>query len=467
VQPKVGDGPRSYEARRVHRRDCPPIAMTRRLTYDELRALLPGDVPELSPILEEALRTSTPDADATWSSAGELATVGTRLIDSRDLSRRAADVLSNLHAHLAAVYEHVALGVEAAEDEDPQRAARALLEAAALEERYGRYAAAAGFAGAAYRVLDGAQEGALPALALRRRARAVRAQGRLDEALVDYARAAEMARAADDTEGCAEALIGSGNIHEQRGHWGAAEASFREALDLLEGISPLTPAHWHAPLNLHIVLRSRGDLETSRAWLDRARDAASKLPDRSSLQFLANAEGQLSMAEGDASAAERHFEKALEGASGPNAAVTIGLNLAECLLSQGRRLDAAERTREAEREAILGNAGTKLPEVYRMLGRIAAVDRNPDAFVLFERSLEFASGSETIDLERARTFQAYGEAERASGRPESADALEQRAFELYRTLGVPGIRRRWVDCYDVPLPDHSRSDLSTTEDRSS
>ncbi|MEX2467426.1 MAG: tetratricopeptide repeat protein [Gemmatimonadota bacterium] len=437
--------------------------MTPRLTYDELRAMLP-DLEELRPLLDAAIHASTPDPDDTWSGSGELATAGARLVDGAALSFHASTALAAFQSHMRDVYEHVARAVTSAGEGNSVAAATALLHAAALEEGVGRHASASGFADAAYRRVEAAQDTDLAGLALRRKARATRALGWLDESLALYERAAGIARASGDADGLAEATIGSGNVHEQRGRWDEAERSYRQALDVLDGMSPTTPAHWHALLNVHIVLRSRGDVESSREWLDRARETSLGLEDTTSLPFLKNAEGQLFMAGNDPGEAEARFLEALDATRTPFASVTIGLNLAECLLALGRVLDAAEQTREAERTAITGNAGTKLPEVYRMLGRVAATHGNPDAFVLFERSLALTGGDTGHDLERAQTLQAYAEAERAAGRPDAGAELEQRSIALYRRLGVPGMRRRWVDCFDVPIPHHQDSDSSDTQD---
>ena len=97
-------------------------------------------------------------------------------------------------------------------------------------------------------------------------------------------------------------------------------------------------------------------------------------------------------------------------------------------------------------EGIVGHS-TKLAEVYRLLGRIASAGRNPDAFVLFEHALHLIRDQAPSVLEEAITLQAYGEAMSRSGQHEVAQELQERALELFRTIGIEGPRKTWVDSY--------------------
>jgi tetratricopeptide (TPR) repeat protein len=256
-----------------------------------------------------------------------------------------------------------------------------------------------------------------------------------------------MALAAADHRGAAEAAIGAGNVFEEKGHWGDAEVRYRTALTVLESESGPVPEEWHALLNLHVVLRSSGDIQGSRAPLDRAEAIARDLGDEAAIQFLENARGQSLMASGEFSAAIDRFRTAISASTGARASVTIRLNLAEALLAEGRNLDAAEEARKAEREALAARLGPKLPEVYRILGRVAAADGNPDAFVLFERALDIIRTRELPELELAITLQAYGDAERLVGEPATADELNARADALYQQLGIQRSRSQWADQY--------------------
>ncbi|MEX0837498.1 MAG: tetratricopeptide repeat protein [Gemmatimonadota bacterium] len=422
--------------------------MSDTIDFDSLRRLLP-DLPELRPLLDAALRVSVPDPDEAWTSAGELATVGARRVDPAALARESDRVAAVHRRHVDAIYEVVAEVLSSKASGDGQSVVRTLLRGAALEEAAGRTEETMAFAMAAVDAARSHDDPVLTTLALRRLARASRAAGDLDSASRLYEEALAGSRGLDDAEGLAEAAIGAGNVQEQRGRWDEAEARYQQARTALETVSPPTPAHWHVLLNLHIVHRSRGDVERSIDWLDRASALAEALPDPAAVPLLENARGQLEMAQEAPERAERHFVDALQAANGLWARSTIRLNLAESHLARDRLLDAAEHARDAERDAIVGSLTAKLPEVYRMLGRIAAANRNPDGFVLFERSLELSGSASALTFERAQTLQAYAMAEQALDHPESASPLWIRAIEAYRSLGINGVRRPWADCFDL------------------
>lgn len=214
----------------------------------------------------------------------------------------------------------------------------------------------------------------------------------------------------------------------------------------------------YALLNLHIAARSRGAIEESVSWLARAEEAAKADPG-GARPLLENARGQLSMARGAFAEAEAYLRGALAVAVNARARVTIRLNLAETLLAQGMLLDAAEHAREAEREAILAGLVPKLPEVYRLLGRVASAEGDPDALVFFERALKIIRERALPALEEAQTLQAYAEAEARRGEADTAHELRRSAEKRFRDLGISHMRQTWADVFGphpnaASLPDH-------------
>lgn len=424
----------------------------KRLTLDELRMSLP-DLEELRPILDDLLVRSEPDATRTWSGSGQLGTAATRLVPDekleggiRALARAEADRLETL-------YTLVGKAVSALTDGDGHAAAMAFLEAAALEEAHDRADRAAAYADAAYRSVANEEERTLAALALRRSARALRALGELKQAATRYARSNELASAMLDVRGAAEAAIGAGNVAEEQGLWHEAEKWYRAALDSVESLGDDVPERWHALLNLHIVARSQGELRYSASLLGQAEEASATVNRVGAQPFIENARGQLLMAGGAYEEAEEHFRIAVRSVDLPRARVTMRLNLAECFLARGRSLDAAEQAREAEREAISAKVVSKLPEVYRLLGRIAAAEGNADAFVLFERALEIIGERQLPPLEKALTLQAYAEVEEGRGEGDGARAMRDKARAIFAALGITHERQRWVDVFGPPTDD--------------
>ncbi|MEZ4424939.1 MAG: tetratricopeptide repeat protein [Gemmatimonadota bacterium] len=426
------------------------------LKIDDVMRVLPA-LDELEPVLDLLRARSVPDPLQRWSASGELGTDAGRHVAAGALADGAAQLARARAEELRALYGLVADGLAALERSDVTGCGDAFLEAARLEETAGRAGRAAAWARAAWLVTRDAPDRSTAGRALRRWARAVRTTGDLEEARRLYREALDISLAIDDARGAAEARIGEGNVLEQQGRWDAAERIYREALSQLGESGPPAPERWHALLNLHIVLRSRGAVEESLPLLDAATDVAERIGDTSAASFLGNARGQLAAVQGRSADAEAQFRDAVAAAGHPAARVTIRLNLAEALLAQGRALDAAEEARHAEREALATGLAAKLPEVYRLLGRIAASRGHGDAFVLFEHALELIRERRLPALEEAHTLQAYAEAEQARGEEAAAAQLLETARALYRSVGIEALRQPWVDVYDgapsAPLPE--------------
>ena len=423
----------------------------KRLTLDRITHVLP-QLDELRPVLDHLIARSVPDPEQAWTGGGELGTLGGRLVSSEDLALDVGGLADALRDHMSKLYAAAAESIRCLAEGDGAGAAEALLRAAALEERLDHPDRAEAWAAAAYRAAIDERDRRPVSLALRRWARAASALGKLVEALDRYEKAHEIARDSRDFQGAAEAAIGAGNVLEQQGNWNDAEVWYRRALDVMEAGGREGPEMWQAQLNIHIVLRSAGSLEESLVWLKAASESAEKLGDETATQFLENAWGQLRMASGAFSEAEGHLRAGLSATTDARANVTIRLNLAEALLAQDRTLEAAEEAREAEREAITSGIVPKLPEVYRILGRIVSAEANPDAFVFFERALDIVRERHLPPLEEALTLQAYAESEARRGEEGAARELQERMTERYHALGMKNIRHSWADTFG-PGPD--------------
>lgn len=419
-----------------------------RIRFDDVLRTLPA-LDELRPVLDYLLAGSLPDPARRWTGSGELDGAGARLVDPETLEAAGTKVADQEHEHLGRVYHAVLEAVACLSEDDPDGAARALLAAAALEEARNRPERAEAYAASAAAVARSGRDPRLTATALRRQARATRALGHLPEAETLYAAGYEIAKGAADRRGAAEGAIGAGNVLEDQGRWPAAEGWYREAIALLESESRPAPEQWHAWVNLHVVARSQGKLEESVEPLRRAEEIAVALDDRSAPPILLNARGQLEMARGAFDDATERFREALAASSAARAKVIIRLNLGEALFALGRTLEAAEEVREAEREALAAGVTTKLPEVYRLLGRIAYARGNGEGFVLFERALEVSRERHLPPLEEALTLDAYASSLRRPEDSGRADELRSRAAEIFRRLGIAGSREQWADSFGV------------------
>ena len=427
----------------------------KRLTLDRITHVLPP-LDDLRPVLDHLIAQSVPDPERAWTAGGELGTLGGRLVSSEDLALAVGELADAVRDRMSKLYTAVAEGIRCLGEGDGKGAAEALLRAAQLEEALDHPDRAEAWAAAAFRAAHEERDRRPVSLALRRWARALSAQGKLVEALDRYEEAHEIARDSRDFQGAAEAAIGAGNVLERQGGWHDAEQWYRRALDVLEADGRAGPEMWQAQLNIHIVLRSGGSLEESLVWLQKASDSIEKLGDETAAQFLENAWGQFHMASGAFSEAERHLRVGLSAATDARAHVTIRLNLAEALLAQDHTLEAAEEAREAERVALVSGIVPKLPEVYRILGRIVSAEDNPDAFVFFERALDIVRERRLPALEEALTLQAYAESEARRGEEDSARELHERMTERYRALGIINMRHSWADIFG-PRPDSTET----------
>jgi tetratricopeptide (TPR) repeat protein len=416
-----------------------------RLRVDHVRALLPA-LDELRPLVGRLVSSSAPDPDRRWSASGELETVGTRLVQVNELEGSLGAVADGVRRELGEIYAAVARALRALDAGDAVGASRAFLEAAELEEARWRMDRAEAWALAAHRVVEGERDRGPAAVALRRAARAARGRGRLGDAFARYGAAYGLSSAAGDEVSAAIAAIGAGNVNVDRGRWTDAEGWYLKALAHLDRAPGVHAERWHASLNLSIVARRRGDLEESRRRLEQAEAAAGALAHPMRAVEVENEWGMWALAAGDAAAAEARFRSALAAArdpaspapavSRPGAVVTVLVNLGQALLEQGRGLEAAEVAREAEAEAIRAGVTIRLPEVYRLLGGIAAAGGHAEAFVFYERALTLIEQEGLSAWERAETLGAYARLLEREGRSDEAGAYRAEAESLRQSLGA-------------------------------
>lgn len=432
-----------------------PVHGMSAFTLDQLRRLLPP-LEELGPVFHLLLESSLPPESDPWAASTGLGTAGARIARLDEVQRRLSETTRSAVAHVEAVHGGVGDVIAAYAEGDVLSGAAALLRLAALEEGRGRLARALGYADSAVRASAGS---ATPVhlRALRRRARAARGLGSLEAALSDYSEAWRGALDLDDAQGAAEAAVGAGNVLEDQARWEDAERWYHTALEGMDRAGYDGPERWHALLNLSVVLRTRGELEEARARLSEAAAVPSVREDEGATVFFENAEGQWLMAAGRHEEAIDHLTLALAAVTDARARIVVRLNLTEALHAAGRTLEAAEEARRAELDAISAGREQELPGVYRALGRLAADDGSPDAFVLFERSLKLIEELRLPRIERARTLQLYADAEDTVGRHDEAERIREEADREYASLGLRP-RTRWAEAH----PDDSNDSRGYT-----
>jgi tetratricopeptide (TPR) repeat protein len=406
----------------------------------EILATLPP-VPELRAFVDLLVTRSVADPARRWSGSGELGTVGDRLVDPAGLEEESAGLGPAEAARLASLLQSAARIVVSIGSRDWEAALDSMLRQGLAEETLGRGPDAEAWFLAAYRLAK--ERGLVKGpTALRLAARAARGQGRLEVAAERYEAAWREAEALGRDEDATVAAIGRGNVDVDRGGWKGAKAWYERALATIGEGGPPRRERWQVMQNLAIVERECGNLAEARRLLTRAQEEGGDMGDPDARVEVENGWGQILLAEGDARGAELHFREALGRARTPLARLAIHVNLGESLLQQGRSLEAGEKAREAEAEALTGSLPYRLPEVYRLLAKVAQQRGEGEAFVLLERALGLIGERGLPAYEEAVTREALGglrveQGELALGLSELANAAT-----IYDRVGAEEASRR-------------------------
>lgn len=434
------------------------------LRLDRLLRVLPNAA-STRPLLERLMASTMPDPERRWTASGELGTMGGRLVDLRNFEMLAEDWLEEETERLKQRARAIASVGRGLESGDVDMVVRTLLDQSGELEKRGATDEARAWADAAYDVARGVGHPRAPE-ALRRAARCARGQGQLDVSARAYEAALQRAMDARAWTDAVIAATGRGNVAVDRGRWSEAEGWYGRALDVLDQAATgdaesreSRGLRWRIFQNLGITSRERGALEEAERCYARAEAEAAGLEDPAAAVEIENGRGQLELARDQPRAAELHFRAALgalTGSAPDPVRVAIRANLAESLLRQGDTLDAGVAAREAEAEAIRGHHLGRLPEVYRLLARIAHRRGTGDAFVLAERALELIRDAGLPAYEEARTLTTYADLRKAGGDLEIARDARERAHAIFTELEMnstqPGDRS------GSPLDDQTERD---------
>ncbi len=400
----------------------------------ELADLVPR-LSELAPLLDLVVSTSRPDPERRWSGSGELGSVGNRMVDATAVARGSGDVAGSEAMRLGDLYGRAARVIAAVAQGRWSDAVELLIEQGLDDERRGRDREAEAWFLAAHRAArDRGEPRALEALRLA--ARAARQLGRLDDAAWRYEETWRSAAQLEMESDMIVAGIGRGNTAVDQGRWAEARDWYDRVLAVLGEAGAPRTERWQTLQNLAIVHRRSGSLAEARRFLEHAQEEGSRLGDPNAEVEVGNGWGQLLVAEGDPRGAELHFTRALALAGEPRAKVTIAVNLGEALLAQGKTLEAGERAREAESEALRGGIVGKLPEIYRLLAEVARSRGEREAFVLLEQALNLIRERDLPPFEEALTREAYGDLRIAEGDVGRGVSELRAAARIFDSLGI-------------------------------
>jgi tetratricopeptide (TPR) repeat protein len=263
----------------------------------ELAELIPR-TPDLAPLLDLVVSSSTPDPERRWTGSGELGSVGNRLVDAAAVSLRSGEVAEGEARRLASLYHRAARFVEAMAAGRWADAVDVSIEQGLSDEELGRDGEAEAWFLAANRTAR--DRGGSRALeAARLAARTARHLGRLDDAARRYEETWRSAKEMHLETDMIVSAIGRGNVAVDQGRWEEAREWYERVLAQLREAGEPRRERWQTLQNLAIVHRRSGDLKEARRFLDLARNEGARLDDPDAAVEVGNGWGQLLMAEGD------------------------------------------------------------------------------------------------------------------------------------------------------------------------
>jgi tetratricopeptide (TPR) repeat protein len=407
--------------------------MSRPLKLDHALRALP-ESRALAELREALYGISRARRAAAWAEPGEYTTLDEREADLEALEARLAEIAERARERAERVNRAALDSLRALRQGDEAAAARELVRAGEVLEGGGELEEAERFYRQAVALGRRPRDRTAEGLAHCRVARVRRTLGDSAGALAEYLAGWRIAEASGDRETMALACVGRGNVHVDRGEWEPAREWYERGLEVLGG-EGASRAKWEVYSNLAIVARRAGSLAASEGWLLRVQAAAEATGDPGAALYLAHGRAQLHLARGETAEAESAFRAALAGADGAARAVILA-NLGEALLLGGRTDDAEEVARAAEEAALAAREIGVLPEVYRLLGRVAAARGWRDGFIHFEQALSLAGEGDGAAAERAATQHHYARFESALGETDAAAARLTEALALYERLGA-------------------------------
>lgn len=403
----------------------------RKIRMDQALDLLPP-LAALGPLRSALIAASIDDPDRVWTGSERYRTLETRLLDLAALEAEIPRVLESERSQAEQVWRHTLEAFRAVEAGDTGAAATAFVDAGEVEEDAGRLEAAEILYGRALELGRKPRDRQPEGLALRRLGRIARARGDIDVAIVRYLNGFQIGEAEGDVDGMIVACQGLGNCHVDRGAWGEAERWYRRGMELLgEGHGR---ERWQLEVNLSIVARRAGALDESAGWIAAAQETAAGLEEGEGQAILANAEGLLLAARKRLNEAEAAYRQAVASTTTPAARATVLVNLAECLLLQGRLTESVEVIRELERLAIAQRLKPFLLHVYLGLAAVARAEADPEGVIFYEQALELArGGGNPVDV--ALVQREYAGWEAAQGMPDTATERLTQAAAIFGQCG--------------------------------
>jgi len=406
-------------------------------TVEELLALVP-DLDELELLRLRMIGAAIPDPERAWDSSSAYATVDKRILSADDVERAAREAEESLREFVSLLYEGLRPVFRAFYAADAAASARHLVGLGEQLEAAGRLKGARQCYRTALTLAMPLQSKAEHILALRRIARVALTLGDFHEAAQHYDRSAQLARDAGDLHGEVVARTGAGNVLTWQGRWAEAERTYREALQLAEGVPSQDFGLELAQIfyNLGNLATRTERLDEAETWLAKGLERANQAGSPGDVALCYINLGHLRYMQGDLDEAREAYERALT-LPVPRALLSgVASDIADVCLRGGYLNQAEEWGRVAEEHAIAAGSAYILGRMYQGRGNIARARRDEDGFTFFEKALEIARVRAYPFLE-AETLRDYAALRQQSGGLEEAQAYLERARDLFLQLGSP------------------------------
>ncbi|WP_420130260.1 tetratricopeptide repeat protein [Longimicrobium sp.] len=405
-------------------------------TVEELLGLLP-EVDELELLRLRIIGAAVPDPGKAWDSSSAYATVDKRIVSAEEVDRAVQEAEESLRSYIASLYEGLRPIFRSFYAGQKDEAALQLVALGEQMEGGGRLKGARQCYRSALAISLPLLDKGPQILALRRIGRVSLTLGDFQESGSHYERSAQLARDAGEVRGEVVARTGYANVLAWQGRWVEADARYREALALLEGLDGPVPSVERAQL-----FNNLGNIDT---WLERLDDAERLLgqalemwrtlssPHDMAICYINTA--HLLEQQGRFADARAAYEQAFEQPVPHALRSGISSDMAEMCLREGHLSQAEEWGRVAEEHAIRSGSVYMLGRMYQGRGNIARARRDEDGFTFFEKALEIARDKGYPFLE-AETLRDYAELRRQTGGTEEAQAYLERAREIFHELGA-------------------------------
>jgi tetratricopeptide (TPR) repeat protein len=393
----------------------------------------------LMPLRTLLLTSARSDDRTLWAGSGEYRTVGKREVEPAEMRLQMGQVLGQITAHLAGLYEAFIEALESIEGGDSAAAVTPLLSAGKREESIGRLDHARAWYTVALTLSEGLQNRRPEVETLLSLGRVAMDLGHYEESARNYQRGLVLAEAEFDEAGAMLACEGLGHVAVEQARWAGAQAWYARAMRLAETVGDERRIG-----QIHLALgefaRRKGELTSAGEELRRARERFEALGDAREMARVLTLQGLVDADLGEMPQASAAYREALAWTrrAEPDVAleVFIRTNFAKLHLAAGRYLEAEQEIRRAEQLAIAGNLPHQLVQIYALMGTSRGRQGDEAGFVFFEQAIELARTLDRSPLVEARVCYEYGVFQNRIARPDESRAYLEHAREIFESIGA-------------------------------